>query len=399
MTVYHSYNLELKTALTQVMDVLNNIVVERFETADQQIPNQRILVPCVYGSRSRLLKSVESTDQQVRLPISTIQLAAGPNRDPSRVHSLNDAILTSADGEYNFLENKAVPVDLDYSYDIYTKFNDDLDQVMTNIIARFNPDVFVAWRCPADPTKILKSQMVWNGGFQVTSPDEISETEPWRFHAATSFVFRTWIFPGTKRLRDLGLGNAKPIAHINIYDPFNNQHSYSGYVPVISNDGFWGQNCWYAVERQDIFTRVLDAAKAGLIDPKFKDCLPVTKDFPDTYFIIPSATLSGVAKNLLVKEDLDELIAADDADIHLEIIVDSENASILQPESFRLDDIAFWKTIWTRMSSGDLALATVSSPDSPTIQSVFMADGLNGTLGIFKQGGDLEVLKLPSGNK
>ena len=55
---YRSYNKEIKIANAMLRDIFNGIVIDRRDKHDNV--QKEIVVPCVNGTRSRILKSMEN---------------------------------------------------------------------------------------------------------------------------------------------------------------------------------------------------------------------------------------------------------------------------------------------------------------------------------------------------
>jgi len=92
---------------------------------------------------------------------------------------------------------------------IITKYHEDLDQVISNFIPFTNPDFYVVWNHPKYPEENLKSQIIWDTNINIQFPNEIGETDPYRFIATTNFTYKTWMFPGLNAVDN----NDGPLIH------------------------------------------------------------------------------------------------------------------------------------------------------------------------------------------
>ena len=189
-----SYRREIQNSTAQMLDVFNDIVIDRRDK-DNHV-QQLITVPCVYGSRSRILKSLENRNNTVQLPLVCISIS-GLRRDNSRVHSIHDGLLRkSGSSSFSYLENTPVPINITYTMTILTKFQEDMDQILSNWLVWFNPDIYVVIPHPVIPGENLKCQIVSDGNIPVVYPEELDKNSPVRVVATTTFEFRTWLFPG-----------------------------------------------------------------------------------------------------------------------------------------------------------------------------------------------------------
>jgi hypothetical protein len=193
---FRSYNSEIQIATAQTIDVFNDIVIDR-RTSKNEV-QKLIRVPCLYGARSRILKSQENRNGTLKLPILCV-LITGISRDTSRVHSVNDSLNFQTSFEpdkINLSQNIAVPVNITYSLSIITKYQEDMDQIASNFMAMMNPDIYVVWPNPKNPEENLKSQIIWDGSINISYNEEIGDTDPARITGDASFTYKTWIFPG-----------------------------------------------------------------------------------------------------------------------------------------------------------------------------------------------------------
>jgi hypothetical protein len=190
---YRSYNKEIKLAHAMLRDVFHGIKIDRRDRKDNV--QKEIVVPCVNGTRSRILKSMEDRNKTLQLPIMSLSMD-GLYRDIDRVHSPNE-ILQSPDGvnEIDLRNGTAIPMNLTFTLGIVTKYQEDMDQIIGNFIPFFNPDIYVTYPAPNNIGNV-KSQIIWDGTVNINHNEEITEKENERIVAETQFLMKIWIFPG-----------------------------------------------------------------------------------------------------------------------------------------------------------------------------------------------------------
>lgn len=312
-----SYNKEILIATRMFMDIFNDIVIDRRDNIDNI--QKTIKVPCIYGARSRMLKSLENRGNTLKLPMIAVTIT-GFIRDESRAHSVNIFKQLNTDGHFDIRNMIANPININYSVSILTKFQEDLDQILGNFIPFFNPDIYVTWPNPYDGDKI-KAQIFWDGSMGITYPEDIGEGEPWRILAEGDFTFKTWMFPG------MGSGtypfDAPLIYNINLCKSPPEGNLTSGYVDgefVISGQiDVGGLNAFYNVPQSMTFDDYIDNIEAGYIkEPNF-DSMPITGALIEkTLWQSTSGILSGTLLNPNFEPDLLVLIAnAENPDLEL----------------------------------------------------------------------------------
>jgi hypothetical protein len=253
---FRSYNREIEKATAQMLDVFNDITIDRRSPDDTSI-QQLIRVPCLYAARSRILKSIENRDNTVKLPLICISIA-GISRDSSRVHSTNNGILyqDGGSGSYQIKRNTPVPVNITYNVTIITKFQEDMDQIAGNWVVWFNPDVYVVTPHPVLTGENLKSQVVWNGSLNTTYPEEIDKNSPIRVVSTTTFEYRTWMFPG--------------LGYDDHSDKIVKRINFTGML-TYDVDGTGRLNGFYPVPRNMTMTAFTENIVLGLVKPPYWD--------------------------------------------------------------------------------------------------------------------------------
>lgn len=311
--VVRSYNKEIVIATRMFMDVFNDIVIDRRDNVDNI--QKEIKVPCLYGGRSRILKSLENRGSTLRLPLIAVTIT-GFSRDEGRSHSANIFKQLNSDGHFDIRNMVANPININYTVSILTKFQEDMDQILGNFIPFFNPDIYVTWPMPySQGQDVVKSQVYWDGDVSLSYPEEIDETEPWRILGEATFTFKTWMFPG------MDIGDAYPydaplIFNINLCKQMPEGNLVSGY----SNDDFiisgeidvGGMNKWYEVPHTMTFDQYIDNIQAGHIKAPNYDCLQISGDVTSNYWQSTSGLLSGQLLNPTNEDDLAILIANHD---------------------------------------------------------------------------------------
>ena len=239
---YRSHHKEIQKNTAQLLDVFDDIYIDRRSPND--VIQKLIKVPCVYSSRSRILKSLENRGNTLTLPLIHIGLSS-LSRDPGRAIDVHDGLLKQH-GTYDFMKNTPIPVSISYDMGIVTKFQEDADQIMSNFVPFFNPDIYIVVNQPMAVALNLKTQVIWNGSFILEYPNEIDKNTPWRVIASTGFTMKTWLFPGLE-----------------------GEFPTEGSIETISAS-------FHAVPRTMTFDEYEGNFLSGLVEPEFYDVLTIT---------------------------------------------------------------------------------------------------------------------------
>jgi hypothetical protein len=245
---YRSWNDELRIATCLFMRLFSKVRIVRIDA--QKNVEQMIEVPIVLGTRSRALKELENPNKTISPPIFSV-VKESISRDPSRMAGIYDHLQNMADDSFDYERMRGLPVNVAFTLSGLAKNELDLDQMISNWMVWFKPDVFVIWKHPKFPTVELKCSVEWEGTINYQSPVTVSQSEQEFYQFETSFVFHTWFFAGTEEADDGG----KVIQKINS----------DATLIAVGEDGH-GMNSVYAVPKTMSFTEFTESMRLGLVD-------------------------------------------------------------------------------------------------------------------------------------
>lgn len=87
-----------------------------------------------------------------------------------------------------------------------TKYQQDMDQLVTNFAPYCNPYIILSWKIPQGdkyfapfldkdaPIQELRSEVLWNGNITLDYPKDIDSNVPYRVSASTGFTIKGWLF-------------------------------------------------------------------------------------------------------------------------------------------------------------------------------------------------------------
>ena len=342
-----SYNAEFKRATAMLLDVFDNVSISRQRTTRSSTATKTISVPCLYGSRSRLLKSLENRNKTLKVPVMTISMT-DISRDETRTHSVMSVKEFQVGDDINLIHQVATPVTITYEWAGVTRYQDDMDQLLSNFIAIMNPDISITWPNPKGQGN-LKTQVIWDGSISLEMPEDVDENSPYRYGATTTFEVKTWVFPGD----DAYAGDEPRILKINF------PGICGGGCPSGSVESRFSR--WYDVREYGLsMSDFIDAVSAGEIQSPNYDELGLIDDLSGSYWLDNVyAVLSGNIYDFCVSGDLEILIANED-DPDLIVTTIRDDGTLFTPSTLQVS--ANWSSLWRRMLSGDLS--TCYDPDA-----------------------------------
>jgi hypothetical protein len=117
---------------------------------------------------------------------------------------------------------------------IITKYQTDMDQILSNFVPYANPYIIIGWKVPEDLglslNQEIRSEVLWEGGIALSYPTDISSTDKYRCTADTSFTIKGWLFKTQQNPKGL-------IYYIN--NNFNVESRITTYDSLSGNTYTW----------------------------------------------------------------------------------------------------------------------------------------------------------------
>lgn len=147
MKNYSYFSIIRKTTL-QILDIFNDIQVKRYDKNGNVI---KVIgnVPLRFGPKSKIWNWIEQKNFDVVLPAISVYFS-GIEYDTERVAGIQGRVLGNPNytsGIYSKID-KPVPYDLLYKVTIWTKYYEDLNQILENVLPYFQPFVYITIKEP-----------------------------------------------------------------------------------------------------------------------------------------------------------------------------------------------------------------------------------------------------------
>jgi hypothetical protein len=323
---FQSYNRELVYATAMFMDVFNNIHIKRNN-------GKSIRVKCLNGQRSRIYKSLENPDRNMIQPPLIAVKRVGISRDPARVADKNRHILQQT-GAINYDIYPPNPLNITFELSIITKYQGDMDMILSNFLPFTNQSFFVKTPNPKNPERTINHEVVWDGEINEDDKSEIDFTEIDFRESQTTFTFKTWIWPGEPWDENLNPGEDGPlIKKINVQPNLcsigtqrflwkngvataEDLSAISGFL--LDDEEYYGDiyslSHWYALDRDQDFGEYEGLIASGHIEPPYYDSLPI------------SGTVSGYVRDLGLDLDIGDQFTLSGNEVYF---VDNEGGIVV----------------------------------------------------------------------
>jgi hypothetical protein len=91
-----------------------------------------------------------------------------------------------------------VPVNISINMSIVSRYQSDLEQIISNFVPYNDPYIIISWKVPAAAglaiPEEIRSEVLWDGSINMTYPTDINASEKYRITADTSFTIKGWLF-------------------------------------------------------------------------------------------------------------------------------------------------------------------------------------------------------------
>ena len=200
------YYFEIQDMLTQFVAAFDNIVINRYNV-NKKIED-KISVKYLYSPKQRVLYDIINPAQNMVLPCVAVTIG-GIERDNTRVfNKLEGFYYSSGSNSSSAIMRSPVPINITVNMSIISRFQKDMDQILSNFIPYSNPYVVISWKIPSEfglpAEQEIRTEVLWNGSMTMEYPVDLNGTTKPRITADTSFTIKGWLF---KENNNLGAGN------------------------------------------------------------------------------------------------------------------------------------------------------------------------------------------------
>jgi hypothetical protein len=188
----------------QFIAAFNDIVIKGYDKNSNLLPNSDKKVRFLYAPKSRVYESLNTPGPGgITLPVVSISLG-NISRDKERVFNKHEGFVIPYNTEYDpsgILKKipQPVPVNITVNMSIITKFQEHMDQILSNFIPYCDPYIIISWRFPglseSDNQFEIRSKVLWSGSTNLNYPTDLNGTQPYsRLSADTTFTIEGWLF-------------------------------------------------------------------------------------------------------------------------------------------------------------------------------------------------------------
>lgn len=208
----YTFGFEVQTLLEQFIGAFNDVIIKRYDNTNTAVsPTSGIKVNYVYAPKQRVYNILQSpAPGGLRVPAIAVNISS-ITRDPSRVFNKIEGfdanLFYQTDGIVAKKILQPVPINIGINMTIVTKYQSDMDQILTNFIPYCDPYIIISWKLPKGnhnkkenlPYEI-RSEVLWGGNINLSYPQDLGPNSPFRVSADTSFTIKGWMFKDSSEI-------------------------------------------------------------------------------------------------------------------------------------------------------------------------------------------------------
>ena len=198
----YTFNWEVQTLLQQFVAAFNDVVIKRYDKDKNVLTPSDKKVLYVYMPKTRLFNYLNNpAPGGLTVPVISVNISS-ISRDSNRIFNKIEGFRIPYSNEselYRFDKKilQPVPINIGVTMTIATKYQNDMDQVLSNFIPYCDPYIIISWKLPTSDNSLateIRSEILWDGQCRLNYPVELNATQSYRITAETSFLIKGWMF-------------------------------------------------------------------------------------------------------------------------------------------------------------------------------------------------------------
>jgi len=197
-----SFYFEIKDVLTQFLAAFDNVVIKRYNKLREVGATQQVRY--IYAPKQRVMFDLVNPGQNLVVPVVAVTIKS-ISRDNNRVFNKNAGFYAHGSGkEYNpasktYYYKTPVPINIEVQMSIITRYQSDMDQILSNFVPFNNPYLIISWTVPKEfdlpYTQEIRTEVLWGGQINLSYPTDINGNQKAQIIADTGFTIKGFLFP------------------------------------------------------------------------------------------------------------------------------------------------------------------------------------------------------------
>lgn len=202
------FYFEIRDNIREFSRAFDEIVIKRFN--EERIAVKDVPVRFIYAPKKRVIYSINK-EKNYTLPAIAINVTSYAY-DPTRMfNKMNGQSYTNAPGDITAFKQPA-PVNIAINMVIVTKYQKDMDQILSNFIPNTMNYFVISLPLPKQYHLTigheLRCTVKWNGNVSLEYSPDVGADADHYVTATTGFSLETWLFPK--------VAQSAPIYHVDV---------------------------------------------------------------------------------------------------------------------------------------------------------------------------------------
>jgi len=189
----YTYHKDIRTILAAVGNVFGGMTINRM-IGDEESPTfDKITIPIYYSPKTRTLNELVNTSKHIKLPLLSYELKTIQYDSSRAFNKQNGYLIPRTIDDGNRDHPMPTPVKMIINSSFLCRFQEDYHQYITCLFTYFSPYVEISYKHP-DLDNEVRCRLIWDGTANISTPEQFTGTEPYRFMIDAAFTVETWLY-------------------------------------------------------------------------------------------------------------------------------------------------------------------------------------------------------------
>lgn len=194
-----SFHFELQDLIIQFLAAFDDIVIKRYNK--NRVVADTLQARIVYAPKQRVLHDIISPGQNITLPVVSLGIKSISWAKERVFNKLEGFDIKERINDITQVRKipSPVPIDINMNLSVITRYQLDMDQIISNFTPFLNPYIVVSWKIPdifdTNDINEIRSVIKWSGTTTLSYPLELAAKDKSLITADTTFTIEGWLFP------------------------------------------------------------------------------------------------------------------------------------------------------------------------------------------------------------
>jgi hypothetical protein len=188
------YCSEIESLLIQFVSAFDDGKIVRPIKDSTEV--EYIIPRWIVSGKPRVFYDIVNQAGNITLPVSVVEVG-GISLAKNRLFNKIFPQKVPYNGTLGYRYKQPTPIDIKVNVTFFTKFFNDIWQMMSNFAVYTQPYIFTSWRAKSEGlpfTEELRCKVTWDGSFNIEYPKTAKEDQQWLIQGTAGFTLEGWLF-------------------------------------------------------------------------------------------------------------------------------------------------------------------------------------------------------------